>query len=94
MNHSYRRSMADTFHLRTSEQIMRPLLSYRHLHRAFITRVIKDIFIKIEVSRPAILFRNVGEPQAKIFFSIPTLNLGFMNFKSALPLTNGVIAIN
>ena len=46
----------------------------------------------MEVTRPDMLFKNIGEPEAAICFSIFALNLGFANFNNALFRTKGIIA--
>ena len=59
---------------------------------ALTPRVISEMFIKIEVTRPEILLRNMGEPQAAISLNISMWNLGFVNCKSVLRRKNGIIA--
>ena len=55
--------------------------------------VIREIFINIDVIRPDTLLKNTGEPHAVICFIIDLVKCGFVNFKSAFFITNGIIAI-
>ena len=47
----------------------------------------------MEVTRPEILLKNTGEPQAAISRSMAKLNFGRANFRSASPRIKGIMAI-
>ena len=50
-------------------------------------------FIIMEVTRPEILFRKLGLPQATICFTMDTENLGRQNFSCSLPRAKGYRAM-
>jgi hypothetical protein len=51
-----------------------------------------EILMSIDVRRPEMLLKNIGEPQAAICLNIAKWNLGFVNLSRALFLTKGIIA--
>ena len=50
-------------------------------------------FMMMEVTRPEILFRKLGLPQATICFTMDTENLGRQNFSCSLPRAKGYRAM-
>ena len=60
--------------------------------KVFAPRVIKEMFMRMEVTRPAMLFKNTGEPQAAISLNIAKWKRGLTNRNKVFLARKGIIA--
>ena len=60
--------------------------------RVLTPRDMREMFIRMEVTRPEILLRKEGLPQAATFFTRAAVKFGFTNFSRARFPTKGTMA--